>query len=221
MDVPSGDQMMSRMLTSSWAIVDSVPSEIQRTMRSLPCCAPSVPDGLLRTNATRLALGDGTKSLPRSSLLHTRLGVLPVTGTFHKSPSCGKYTVSLSSFQNAPSTWPSGNEVSACGWPWPSAFARYRFATPARSQTYTICLPSGDQTGFEGCLISPNCSIVSREGLVLFCAAAEATKDSDAATIAPTALFHLHITPPQYANAELNSNTRPAGWAREIAQPAG
>src|SRR6266567_5834401 len=163
MDVPSGDQMMSRMLTSSWAIVDSVPSEIQRTMRSLPCCAPSVPDGLLRTNATRLALGDGTKSLPRSSLLHTRLGVLPVTGTCHKSPSRGKYSVSPSSFQNAPSTWPSGNEVMATGWPWPSALATYRLATPARSHVNTTCLPSGDHTGLLGCLISINCSIVSFE----------------------------------------------------------
>src|SRR6266581_3352500 len=163
MDVPSGDQMVPRMLTSLCTTVDSVPSESQRMIRSLPCCAPSASVGLFRTKATRLPSGEGTISLPRSGLLHTGLGVPPETGTCHKSSSCGKYTVSPSSFQNAPSTWPSGNEVMATGWPWPSALATYRLATPARSHVNTTCLPSGDHTGLLGCLISINCSIVSFE----------------------------------------------------------
>src|SRR6266851_8535436 len=176
MDAASADQTMPRMLTSLCATVDSVPSEIHRMIRSLPCCAPSAAAGLFRTNATRLPLGEETISVPRSGLLHTGLGVPPATGTCHKSPSCGKYTVSPSSFQNALSTWPSGNEVSATGWPWPSALATYRLATPARSHVKTTCLPSGDHTGLVGCLTSINCSIVSFADFVLLCAAAEATK---------------------------------------------
>src|SRR6266567_1423266 len=163
MDAPSGDQTMPRMLTSSCATVDSVPSETQRMIRSLPCFASSPAPGLLLTNATRLASGEGTISVPRSGLLHTGFGVPPLTGTCHKSPSCGKYTVSPSAFQKAPSTWPSANEVIATGWPWPSALATYRLATPARSHVNTTCLPSGDHTGLLGCLISINCSIVSFE----------------------------------------------------------
>src|SRR5258708_35577784 len=162
MDAPSEDQTMPRMLTSLYATVDSVPSESHRMIRSSPCFTSPPAPGLLLTNATRLASGDGTISLPRSGLLHTGLGVPPARGTCHKSPSCGKYTVSPSSFQNAPSTRPSGKDVMATGWPWPSALATYRLATPARSHVNTTCLPSGDHPGLDGCLISTNCSIVSR-----------------------------------------------------------
>src|SRR5205814_9069554 len=116
MDAPSGDQTIPRMLTSLCATVDSVPSESQRMIRSLPCCAPSAAVGLFRTKATRLPSGEGTISIPRFDLLHTGLGVPPATGTCHKSSSCGKYTEAPSSFQKAPSTWLTAIDVIALGW---------------------------------------------------------------------------------------------------------
>src|SRR5262249_22759977 len=73
-----------------------------------------------------------------------------------------KYTVCESLLQKPSLTCPSANDVTATGRPCPSAPATYRFATPARSQLNTTRFPSGDHTGFDGCLMSISCSIVSR-----------------------------------------------------------
>src|SRR5437588_12366624 len=170
MDFPSGDQTIPRMLTSSCAMVDSVPSESQRTIKSLPFRAPCSSARLPRTNATRFPSEDGTNPLPRSGWLHAGLASPPAAGTFHNSASCTKQTLSPSSPQNASATPPSGNDVSAPGDPLPSAFAKYKFLTSARSHVNKICLLSGDQTGSDGCLISMSCSIVSAVLRLAVCA---------------------------------------------------
>ncbi len=59
--------------------------------------------------------------------------------------------------------------------------------------------------------MSINCSIVSFADFALFCAVAEATKINVIANMTPIALFHLHITPPKYANPKLNSRHETGG----------
>src|SRR5437588_5255756 len=104
--------------------------------------------------------------------------------------------LSPSSLEKASASPPSGNDVSATGWPLPSAFATYRFLMSARSQVNTTRLLSGDHTGSDGCLMSINCSMVSRDA---FWHCAEVAQIH----VAPAMLnkivslcFHPNIDPP-------------------------
>src|ERR1051325_4296318 len=104
--------------------------------------------------------------------------------------------LSPSSLQKASATPPSGNDVRATGWPLPSAYATYKFLMSARSQINATRLPSGDQKGSDGCLMSINCSMVSRDA---FWHCAEVTQTHAAPTRLNTILslcFHPNIDPP-------------------------
>src|SRR4051812_40470156 len=65
----------------------------------------------------------------------------------------------LSALQKYPGGTPS--VVTCVGFAEPSAGTTYRLATPARSHVNAMRRLSRDQSGFDGCLMSISCSIVS------------------------------------------------------------
>src|SRR5215831_18192979 len=85
-ELPSGDQTMSWMPSSSLAIDVSLLSTNERTTSSLCRELSSFAVRFERTNATRTPSGDGTISDAPLGVLQTAFGALPDTATCHKLP---------------------------------------------------------------------------------------------------------------------------------------
>src|ERR1700687_101697 len=86
---PSGDQIARATLTLSCATTDSLPSPSTRTTSSLLCAAPSSA-ALERTNAPRVASGEGTKSDSRPLAVHAGFVGPPLMDACQRWSSCGK-----------------------------------------------------------------------------------------------------------------------------------
>ena len=91
-------------------------------------------------------------------VVHTADGVPPVTGTCHRSPLFEEVdTLPVA----APERLCRRHHPSSARWAPRPIRRRGRGSTPrARSQTKATCLPSGDQTGVDGCLMSTRSSMV-------------------------------------------------------------
>src|SRR3989442_267544 len=82
----------------------------------------------------------------------------------------------------------------------PSMSEMYRAVTPARSHEKVMCFPSGDHTGFEGCLMSISCSIVSGCMGAVFGSTAPATNAATMTVVIVVIVLMRAVYPPANPN---------------------